>query len=78
MARPECDTILVKSRSKIAQISFFSDKNSQKIDFCIVNLVSDNYWSKCTGANGLSLVQLTFLMYGDIEQLTSTYFNVNV
>ncbi len=42
-------------------------KIAQKIDFCIVNLVSDNYWSKCTGANGLSLVELTFLMCGDIE-----------
>ncbi len=42
-------------------------KIAQKIDFCIVNLVSDNYWSKCTGGNGLSLVALTFLMCGHIE-----------
>jgi hypothetical protein len=42
-------------------------KIAYKIDFSIVNLVSDNYWSKCTGANGPSLVELTFLMCGDIE-----------
>jgi hypothetical protein len=67
MARPQCDTILVKSWSKIAQISLLEICSLVKIDFCIVNFVSDNYWSKCTGTNCLSLVELTFLMCGDIE-----------
>jgi hypothetical protein len=43
--------------------------NVFKDTFFVIDLISDNFWSKCEGVNGVSLFEMTIFMFvgGDIE-----------